>query len=743
MNSLPNTQSNNEKYSEPSQANILDRAFLDRLQAAYKTCAGDLLAERNSQGHWTGELSTSCLSTATAVSALSLYLKNLPADSPWSRDSLEEFIFRGTQYLLDHSNSDSGWGDTDKSFSNVATTFLGWAALTLAKETFKGSPASTKLSQKQADLLERIQTAIPAVQKRIEEFGGVKALKDRYGKDKTFVVPILTNCALAGLADWKDFSALPFEMSVFPQKMYRFFNMAVVSYAIPALVAIGQAHFFHRKPFWPIRWIRKAAIAPSMNVLLGMQPASGGYLEAAPLTSFVAMSLAATGRAGHKVTTGCVRFLVEGVLPDGSWPIDTNLATWVTTQSTIALSSIGSSVWSDGYSHETESSPKLPSVADVSPECWEWIKNCQYTKPHPATGAEPGGWGWTDLSGSVPDADDTPGALLALFSARQLTQQGLLRLDLKELDDQAERGIQWLVDLQNRDGGWPTFCKGWGQLPFDKSGSDLTAHALRAINTWWPVLSEEKKQKLFPFAKTARSARGLEEGLSYIVRNQRADGSWLPLWFGNQDLPDDENPVYGTSKSLMCLIQFYGSVASETGFAETNQRFLKRQLTAPVQAIKKGVTWLIENQNSDGGWGGGESLRRFVQEQGLKKLEKSGLSKISPDWSSSVEETALAVDALAMAKEYLSGNDEYWESTNSGDTRTEVWDRQRLDLAFFQGASWLCDRIDQGWHRLSWPIGFYFAKLWYHERLYPLIFTTSALGRSLKVLNQSGASQST
>ena len=27
------------------------------------------------------------------------------------------------------------------------------------------------------------------------------------------------------------------------------------------------------------------------------------------------------------------------------------------------------------------------------------------------------------------------------------------------------------------------------------------------------------------------------------------------------------------------------------------------------------------------------------------------------------------------------------------------------------------------------PIGFYFAKLWYFEKLYPIIFTVSALGR--------------
>ena len=43
-------------------------------------------------------------------------------------------------------------------------------------------------------------------------------------------------------------------------------------------------------------------------------------------------------------------------------------------------------------------------------------------------------------------------------------------------------------------------------------------------------------------------------------------------------------------------------------------------------------------------------------------------------------------------------------------------------------------RVEDGsWLQPS-PIGFYFAKLWYFERLYPLIFTVGALGRAAKVL---------
>src|SRR5690606_3991872 len=114
---------------------------------------------------------------------------------------------------------------------------------------------------------------------------------------KTFAVPILTNCALAGLVPWSEVSPLPFELACLPQSWYRFARLPVVSYAIPALVAIGQARYFHLKPWNPVaRVVRAASVERSLKVLQKMQPASGGYLEATPLTSFVVMSLASIGR---------------------------------------------------------------------------------------------------------------------------------------------------------------------------------------------------------------------------------------------------------------------------------------------------------------------------------------------------------------------------------------------------------------------------------------------------------------
>src|SRR5690606_25599498 len=52
-----------------------------------------------------------------------------------------------------------------------------------------------------------------------------------------------------------------------------------------------------------------------------------------------------------------------------------------------------------------------------------------------------------------------------------------------EAHDAVRRGVTWLLDLQNRDGGWPTFCRGWGKLPFDRSSPDITAHCMRAVHS--------------------------------------------------------------------------------------------------------------------------------------------------------------------------------------------------------------------------------------------------------------------
>ena len=616
---------------------------LERVRACYDAAKELLLAERV-DGHWVGELSASALSTATAVSALALVRGS--GDRSQGTE-LGFLIDGGVQYLVEHQNADGGWGDTDKSYSNIATTYLCVAAIHLSDHAC-GLAAS----------LERATEYIAAN-------GSIDGLKKRYGVDKTFVVPILTNCALAGLVPWNVVDPLPFELAVVPQRWYRFVGMPVVSYAIPALVAIGQARYFHAPPRNPLmRAIRAISVSRSLEVLRQMQPASGGYLEAVPLTSFVVMSLAATGRADHEVTREGVKFLTDSVRPAGSWPIDTNLATWVTTLSLTALAGAG-----EDFTHHAD---------------FDWLLKCQHRQRHPFTGSDPGGWGWSDLSGAVPDADDTPGALLALASWFDVTgERWSGKKEDPTLRDAVIWGLDWLLKLQNRDGGWPTFCRGWGKLPFDRSGTDLTAHVIRAISSWSIDRSQWLEDDFFPLYAPSkpRVTKAISRGFAFIERHQRPDGSWVPLWFGNQDHPDEENPIYGTAKVLMAY--------RDTGRTGT-------------PAAQRGFEYLVRSQNADGGWGGGASVRNKGRRWGDLVIE------------STVEETALAVEALSAAPR-----------TDEG------------DAVLARGLAWLCAAVDNGSLFDPAPIGFYFAKLWYYERLYPLIFTVSALGRALKLADTS------
>ncbi len=58
-----------------------------------------------------------------------------------------------------------------------------------------------------------------------------------------------------------------------------------------------------------------------------------------------------------------------------------------------------------------------------------------------------------------------------------------------------------------------------------------------------------------------------------------------------------------------------------------------------------------------------------------------------------------------------------------------------------QGLRWLVDSVESNDFINPSPIGFYFAKLWYYEKLYPLVFTVSALGQAVRRSAQESDSQ--
>jgi squalene-hopene/tetraprenyl-beta-curcumene cyclase len=460
-------------------------------------------------------------------------------------------------------------------------------------------------------------------------------------------------CAAAGRLGeggeaWRHVLELPFELAALPHRWYKAIRLPVVSYALPALIAIGLARFVNRPPRNPAaRILRRLATERTLRTLAEIQPESGGYLEAIPLTSFVAIGLAAAGHRDHPVTRRCVDFILSQGREEGSWPIDTNLATWTTTLSLEALAE------GPGGLTEIEEGSRARILS--------WLLAQQSLREHPYTHADPGGWAWTDLSGGVPDADDTAGALLAVRRLGALEDpdpdlMGRVRAA-------ARRGVTWLLDLQNSDGGIPTFCRGWGHLPFDRSGTDLTAHALRAVAAWEGDLDERLR---------ARARKAIRKGLAFLCESQRADGAWTPLWFGNQDEAHEENPTYGTARVVEALSTLEGELAREL--------------------CGRGLAWILGAQNADGGWGG------------------------APGLASTVEETGLAAGAVARAAVGI-------VSARTAHPSTMV------NGALGKAVRFIAERTDLGRAFPPSPIGFYFARLWYFERLYPIIFATTALGR--------------
>jgi len=250
--------------------------------------------------------------------------------------------------------------------------------------------------------------------------------------------------------------------------------LPVVSYALPALIAIGHARFHHVPPAWwnPLRWIRQWAWKRVRPMLRELQPSTGGYLEVDATDQLCDHGARkSAGEKIHPCVPHAVEFLQRSMRADGSWPIDTNLAT------------LGHHTL--GRSAGRMTGRLIRRTAAGRRGCSASNTKRLILSPTPLLAV---GHGPTCPSG-VPDADDAAGTLIALWHLCDHDDER------RSLAPQASAGVQWLLDLQNRDGGMPTFCRGWGTLPFDRSARELAAHALWAWRLWHPHLPARVQQR--------------------------------------------------------------------------------------------------------------------------------------------------------------------------------------------------------------------------------------------------------
>ncbi len=509
-----------------------------------------LLAARDARGVWTGELSDSALSTALAVTAL----RRAPDTSPDDTDRWR----RGLAWLLATQTADGSWGDTPELTGNLSTTAIVWATLHDLRGDATGSAPASAL----ADALRHAEDWIAPRAGSTAPAALVQAISKIYGADRTFAVPILSHLAWCGALgthaqNWRAIPPLPYLLALLPRRLLALLRLHVVSYALPALIAIGLARPLAMARARGRRGGWRALLVPALLRRLGeLQPSHGGYLDAAPLTAFVALGLTTAGFGASTVARRCRGFLRDGQRASGAWPIDTDLSLWVTSLAARALAAVPDTAF-DG----------APILAH--------LHATQRRTRHSFTDAAPGGWGWSDRAGAVPDGDDTAGALIALH-----------RLGAP-MDEAIREGLLWLVKLQNRDGGLPTFCRGWGRLPFDRSCPDLTAHACAAWDAWSGAADKRLRTCL---------TRCRRRAVRYLRRRQRADGSWIPLWFGNAGRADHANPTLGTARVLSTL------AGRRTDAADV------------AQAYARGEAWLCAAQHPDGGWGADAATPATIEE---------------------------------------------------------------------------------------------------------------------------------
>ncbi len=180
--------------------------------------------------------------------------------------------------------------------------------------------------------------------------------------------------------------------------------------------------------------------------------------------------------------------------------------------------------------------------------------------------AAPGGWYFEYANEFYPDCDDT---------AEVLTTLAKVRLPDGEEDrkraEAVSRGLEWLLSMQNDDGGWAAFDRGCDNeiltlIPFadhnamiDPSSEDVTGRTLEALRCL----------RIDPGRAEVRRAVG------FLLKKQEADGTWYGRWGCNY--------LYGTWLALR-------------GLAAAGV-----DLSSP--SFRRSGEWVRRCQNGDGGWG--------------------------------------------------------------------------------------------------------------------------------------------
>ena len=207
--------------------------------------------------------------------------------------------------------------------------------------------------------------------------------------------------------------------------------------------------------------------------------------------------------------------------------------------------------------------PRPPNISSAI----KWLLSKEVRQPgdwsKTVRGVEPGGWFFEYRNAFYPDTDDTSMVLIALaHTGRHLNESCRPAI---------HRALNWLVAMQNSDGGWAAFDRNIDneiltKVPFadhnamlDPSCPDIAARVLESLSHYGFRVGQKP----------------VDRAVAFVLAHQEDNGSWFGRW--------GVNYIYGTWQVLVGL--------EAIGF----------DMSSPV--ARRAVRWLKDVQNADGGWG--------------------------------------------------------------------------------------------------------------------------------------------
>lgn len=262
------------------------------------------------------------------------------------------------------------------------------------------------------------------------------------------------------------------------------------------------------------------------------------------------------------------------------------------------------------------STPKMKKAIDwlVSKECrlaGDWKNNVDVD-------VEPGGWYFEFNNAYYPDVDDTAMVAMALHRAS----------DAPEVTAAVERGINWVLAMQNEDGGWAAFDRTISRpilehVPFadhnaiqDPSCPDITGRTLECLGHLGYSIDHPAVRKAIRFIQFEQEPEGCwfgRWGVNYIygtwqvicgLKNIGEDMSQLWIQRAGDWLKSvqHEDGSFGESAHTYEDPDTKGQGPSTASQTSWGAMALMAIYGPEDPDVIRAINWLRETQRPDGGW---------------------------------------------------------------------------------------------------------------------------------------------